>query len=184
MERVVKTETPTIPKSVVNSICQVLLSYPDGIPLSILRSKVGSKNILNYDLFGFNKFSNLIDSIPEVTLVRHPHRGKHEPYVFLTRKRSAKLVDESVERPCVEESSQPTELEQVLSCTGQQNLVFLSFSISRCVLVSCVLYVTCFWCGYIHRNFLLLCNICIAKSSSRILIAVMSPYSLLLDILM
>lgn len=165
MEKVAEMETTTVPKSVVNGICQVLRSHPDGISLSILRGELRRKNIINDDLCGFRKFSNLIYSRPDIFTPVPPPDGKKEIYVVLTRKRSAKLVHEPVEPPCVEESAESAEraeLEQVLSFTGQQNLVFLLFCTNQSVLVCFVFYVT-FYFVWIYtykpicKSFLFIC---------------------------
>jgi OST-HTH/LOTUS domain len=127
MERVAGIKTPAVPKSVVNVLRQILHSRPDGVSLSVLRDELRRKKILSDHLFGFQKFSSLIYSLPDIFTLISPPDSKKEPYVVLTRKRSAKLVNDPVESPRPKESAEPAEPaepEQVLR-TGQQNFVFL-----------------------------------------------------------
>jgi hypothetical protein len=111
---------------------------------------------LSGHLFGFKKFSCLIYSLPDILTVVSPPDGKNEPYAVLTRKQSAKLVDDPVQQPCPEESAEPVkwdEPEQVLLYRSTISCfpIILYKQICACLLsVLCYLYFV--WIMYTYKT--------------------------------
>lgn len=89
------TKHGSIPKYVTNAILETLRPYPRGLSLSYLRDLLLQNSIaLGTDFYGHKKFSYLLQSMPEVQLVK-PLPGEGQPRVVLVNKRLLKPGDGS-----------------------------------------------------------------------------------------
>ncbi|WVZ88465.1 hypothetical protein U9M48_034985 [Paspalum notatum var. saurae] len=81
------TKNHSIPKYVRDAILKELRSYPKGISLSILRSKLSKDCVsLGTDFFGHKKFSSLLQSMPDIVKFMDAPYCEDEPYVIAVNK--------------------------------------------------------------------------------------------------
>ncbi|KAG9444287.1 hypothetical protein H6P81_015627 [Aristolochia fimbriata] len=72
-----------IPKTLVNRIRQLLMSYPDGINISLLRQELEKANVgIDKDFFGYKKFSKFLLALPNVLKLEQHPAGEGQPLVY------------------------------------------------------------------------------------------------------
>ncbi|KAJ1264877.1 hypothetical protein BS78_08G035500 [Paspalum vaginatum] len=92
------TKHHSIPKYVTDAILTALRSYPKGISLSVLRSKLLKDGVsLGTDFFGHKKFSCLLQSMPDIVEFIAPPYGENELYVIAVNKGLLQTGDGSSE---------------------------------------------------------------------------------------
>ncbi|KAL6658394.1 hypothetical protein ACP70R_003980 [Stipagrostis hirtigluma subsp. patula] len=90
------TKVPKVPKSVVNGVKQVLKFYPEGVSIPNLRAELKRINVhIDKGIFGFKKFSALLQAMPDVVKFIDPLPGDSQPAVVGVFKRSMEYSEQS-----------------------------------------------------------------------------------------
>ncbi|TVU26719.1 hypothetical protein EJB05_29278, partial [Eragrostis curvula] len=92
------TKVPRVPKPVFEAIKKVLQFYPEGISLPNLRAELTRINVsMDRGLFGFTKFSALLQAMPDVVKFIEPLPGDSQPAVVGVFERSVKSSEQDLD---------------------------------------------------------------------------------------